>query len=188
MERFAQAPGRLGRTARDNTNREHIRQGAPDEREGAYRFASARSSACSWDHSLGWAPRPKTKVRGKKFCAGEYFLGERSHWMGRAFLGLGPGSGIKAAATGRQPEKSTKSRVVDESGCKKHSGPTGGAPQRRKLRRGCLRRLSRGPRNPRCERRAGRSRRNGRSRQRRRRPCLQRARRASGNCWQRFRS
>jgi hypothetical protein len=32
LERFAQAPGRLGRTARDNTNREHVRQGAPDER------------------------------------------------------------------------------------------------------------------------------------------------------------
>src|SRR5215471_16832265 len=131
---------------RQHESRAHT-AGAPDEREGAYRFASARSSACSWDHSLGWAPRPKTKVRGKKFCAGGYFLGSVHIWMGRAFLGLGPGSGIKAAATGRQPEKSTKSRVVDESGCQKHSGPTGGAPQPRKLRRGCLRRLSPGRRN-----------------------------------------
>src|SRR5215469_13480496 len=38
-----------GCTARDNTNREHVRQGSPDEREGAYRFASAPGAA----HALG---------------------------------------------------------------------------------------------------------------------------------------
>src|SRR5215469_18692124 len=77
---------------RQHESRAHT-AGAPDEREGAYRFASARSSACSWDHSLGWAPRPKTKVRGKKFCAGGYFLGERSHLDGEDVSGARAGVG-----------------------------------------------------------------------------------------------
>src|SRR6516164_7141995 len=57
---------------------------------------SARSSACSWDHSLGWAPRPKTKVKGKKFCAGEFFFWRALTfaWGGR-FWGLGRGRGLR---------------------------------------------------------------------------------------------
>src|SRR5215469_14745217 len=69
-----------GRGRRTNARALSVRQGA-------------RSSACSWDHSLGWAPRPKTKVKGKKFCAGEYFLGERSHLLGEGVSGVCAGVG-----------------------------------------------------------------------------------------------
>ena len=86
------APADLGDGERQHESRARTVQGA-DERERLPVRDRVRRRACSWDHSLGWTPRPKTKVGGEKFCVAELFFWNVHILDGKGWLELGWGPG-----------------------------------------------------------------------------------------------